>query len=186
MLSRGSQPLPSLAANNSLPALNCLPTSSPPTMISSQPCNQPSEISHPPPCGMELEGENDIKPVSVFSSLPHGGIAMPTLLAQSVSGLKPVPLSALQTTNISHSQEALNLFSSIGVANYTEYTAVDPNEILSQERHIKSEPTTPNINSLNKSPLTLINPNRQFATQVILWIFSSKSDEHLVDNQTLD
>jgi hypothetical protein len=42
-----------------------------------------------------------------------------------------------------HSQEALNLFSSIGVPNYTESFAVDPNEILHKEKFIKSEPTTP-------------------------------------------
>ena len=42
-----------------------------------------------------------------------------------------------------HSQEALNLFSSIGVPNYTESFAVDPNEILHKEKFIKSEPSTP-------------------------------------------
>jgi len=47
------------------------------------------------------------------------------------------------STHLYHSQEALNLFSSIGVPNYTESFAVDPNEILHKEKFIKSEPSTP-------------------------------------------
>ena len=42
-----------------------------------------SEIPRPATGGLGLGGDNDIKPVSIFSSVPHGGVAaMPTLLAQ--------------------------------------------------------------------------------------------------------
>lgn len=53
-----------------------------------------------------------------------------------------------------HSQEALNLFSSIGVPNYIESFAVDPNEILHKEKKfIKSEPSTPTPKATEFQPV---------------------------------
>jgi hypothetical protein len=64
-------------------------------------------------------------------------------LASSSSNNTNNPLLLPHNPHLYHSQEALNLFSSIGVPNYTESFAVDPNEILNKEKFIKSEPSTP-------------------------------------------
>lgn len=73
--------------------------------------------------------------------------------ASSSSSQLLLPHHHHNSSHLYHSQEALNLFSSIGVPNYTESFAVDPNEILLKEKFIKSEPSTPTPKAADFRPV---------------------------------